>query len=76
MHEPYCLDPVLSSGKYDIVLYGHTHKVDCRKIGGTLLLNPGEVCGWSTGLPTVAIIDLDPLYGEVFTVFGDPVPLP
>ena len=32
--------------KADIVVTGHTHEVETRTEGGTLLLNPGECCGW------------------------------
>lgn len=41
-----------------LLIYGHTHKPDIQKIGNALLVNPGETGGWTTGRPTVAIIDL------------------
>lgn len=41
----------------DIVITGHTHEVVNRVDGGRLLLNPGECCGWVTGLCTVAVLD-------------------
>ncbi|MEM0047454.1 MAG: metallophosphoesterase [Ignisphaera sp.] len=49
------------TGKYDVVLYGHTHKVDVRQIGKTLILNPGEVCGYLTNRRTVAILNTETL---------------
>ncbi len=51
------VDSLAASRKYDAVLYGHTHKVDVRRIGNTLVLNPGEVCGCLTGKQTIAILD-------------------
>jgi len=45
------------SGRYNAVLYGHTHTVDNRIFGNTLLLNPGEVCGYLTGKSTIALLD-------------------
>lgn len=42
-----------------LLIYGHTHKVDIRKAGPCLVVNPGETGGWTTGKSTVAIIDLD-----------------
>ena len=47
------------SGDFDYVLYGHTHRVDNRRFGKTIVLNPGELCGYLTGRKTFAVIDLD-----------------
>ena len=63
MHEPYSLDAAIKSGLYDFVFYGHTHKVDIRKEGNVLVVNPGEYCGYLTGVATVAVVD--PLKREV-----------
>lgn len=51
------VDSIASSGNYDVVLYGHTHKVDTRFNNKTLILNPGEVCGYITGRRSVAVVD-------------------
>ena len=50
-------ETLASTGRYDAVLYGHTHRVDNRVVGGTLLLNPGEACGCLTGRRTAALLD-------------------
>ena len=55
------VDSLALSGRYDVVLYGHTHKVDVRRLGSTLVLNPGEACGCLTGKRTIAILDLETL---------------
>ncbi|NPA74516.1 MAG: metallophosphoesterase [Euryarchaeota archaeon] len=47
------------SGEYDFVLYGHTHIRDYRRIGKTVLLNPGEVCGYLFVKRSFAILDVD-----------------
>ncbi len=47
------------SGEYDFVLYGHTHIRDSRKIGETVLLNPGEACGYLYGKRSFAILDTE-----------------
>ncbi len=64
MHYPELAEPIAKSGEYDIVIYGHTHEIDVRN-KGTLLLNPGETGGWTTGKSTVAIVDLDSLEVEI-----------
>ena len=47
------------SGNYDYVLYGHTHRVDVKKVGNTIVMNPGEACGYLTGKRTFAFLDVD-----------------
>jgi len=44
-------------GKHGLVIFGHTHDAETRKIGTTILLNPGETGGWLTGKSTVALFD-------------------
>ena len=44
------------SGSFDIVVRGHTHRAEIRE-GQTLLINPGEVCGYLSGRQTVALLD-------------------
>lgn len=57
LHEPFGLEGLAAAGAWSLVVYGHTHQVDVRP-GPTLILNPGEVCGWLTGRPTAAVVDL------------------
>ena len=47
---------VSDSGYFDLIVYGHTHEVDVQK-GRTLIVNPGECCGWVKGRRTVALWD-------------------
>lgn len=58
MHEPKFIDSLVKSGGYDLVIYGHTHEIDLRE-GGTVVVNPGEACGWLTGRATVVILDTE-----------------
>jgi len=57
MHEPDNLDALVASGRFDAIIYGHTHEADIRE-GKTLVINPGEACGWLKGNRTIAIWDL------------------
>ena len=63
-HYPELAEPIAKSGRYDIVIYGHTHEVDIRR-QCSLLLNPGETGGWTTGRCTAAIVELDSLEAEI-----------
>ena len=47
------------SGRYDVVVYGHTHQKHVEWVGDTLLVNPGEACGYLTGESTFMVLDLD-----------------
>lgn len=55
------------SGKWDAVLYGHTHQPDYRYVQGRLILNPGEVAG-AFGDPTVALLDMETLRARIVRI--------
>lgn len=46
------------SGKFDVVVRGHTHRTQNEVIGGTLVVNPGEACGYLSGEATIAILEV------------------
>ncbi len=48
---------LVRSNLYDIVVVGHTHRYEIREEGRTILVNPGEVCGYLTGIKSVALLD-------------------
>ncbi len=64
LHEPFGLDGLVAAGTWSAIVYGHTHQVDYRP-GPTVVLNPGEVCGWVTGRPTAAVLDLETGEAEI-----------
>jgi len=43
---------------HTIVVHGCSHRQEMKTRGSTLLVNPGEACGWLYGAPTAAIIDI------------------
>ncbi len=57
MHEPFSLEPAVKSQLYDLVLFGHTHEIILKKEGKTLVINPGETCGYLTGKSTVVLFE-------------------
>ena len=62
------VEALAASGRYDAVLYGHTHEVDVRRIGSTLVLNPGEACGCLTGRKTIALLDTEAMEAEILEI--------
>jgi len=64
-HEEDLLNSLISSGVYDAVVCGHTHKAETYRKGGTTVINPGEVCGYLTGKSTYALLDTQTLKAEI-----------
>ena len=65
LHEHHIVNALADSGHYDVVVYGHTHEPDVRRVGKTLVVNPGEAGGWLYGKSTVALLDLDTVTAEI-----------
>lgn len=65
IHEHHIADALADSGHFDIVVYGHTHIADMRKLKNTLIVNPGEVSTYLYGKSTVAVVDLNRMEGEI-----------
>ena len=58
-HETELLNTIIDSESFDAVIHGHSHNMGIERKGKTLSINPGELCGYLTGKPTVAILDTD-----------------
>jgi len=58
------VDSLIESGAYDLIVRGHSHRAEILE-GETLVVNPGEVCGYLTGRQTVALIDLDRMHAQI-----------
>lgn len=48
-----------SIDEHQVVVHGFTHVSEMKSRGETLIVNPGEGCGWLHGAPTGAILDLE-----------------
>ena len=48
-----------SLAAHHYVVHGCVHQTEMKERGETLLINPGEACGWVYGSATAAILDLD-----------------
>ncbi|MCD4831905.1 MAG: metallophosphoesterase [Anaerohalosphaeraceae bacterium] len=67
-HKPGAINEVIESGKYDLVIYGHTHVLDIRKLGRTLVVNPGQTTDWFPKPPSVVIVETDDMSWKVKTL--------
>jgi len=59
------LRSLLSSSCYDVIIHGHVHEAKAYKKGKTLIINPGEVCGYLTGKPSIALLDTKTLDAKI-----------
>ncbi len=55
--EPDLLRSVLELESYDVVVSGHSHVAKTYRKGRTLVINPGEACGYLSGKPTISIFN-------------------
>jgi putative phosphoesterase len=55
--EESLLGSLRASGYFDLIVCGHTHRPVSERAGNTLVANPGEICGYLTGMSTVAVFD-------------------
>ena len=59
-----------SVAAHDVVIHGSTHQQEMKTRGETLIVNPGEACGWLYGTPSAAILDLDSRHVEFLSLTG------
>lgn len=51
------LKSLIDAECYDVVVHGHVHEAKAYRKGKKLIINPGEVCGYLTEKPSIAIWD-------------------
>jgi len=57
--EEELLRALIDSEGFDVVVHGHAHKAEVYRRGKTLIVNPGEVCGYLSGKSTFALLNTD-----------------
>jgi uncharacterized protein len=56
-HETELLNAIIDSGYFNALIHGHSHMRGIERRGKTLVINPGELCGYLTGKPSLALLD-------------------
>jgi len=59
--EEELLRSLINAESHDVIVHGHTHEAKTYRKGETLVINPGEVCGYLTEKPTIAILNTQTL---------------
>ena len=55
--EAELLNALVDSGHFNAVIHGHSHNKSIQQKGKTLVMNPGELCGYLTGKASFALLD-------------------
>ena len=55
--EEELLNALINCECFDAVVHGHVHTMGVLKKGKTLVVNPGEVCGYLSGKSTIGLLD-------------------
>lgn len=63
--EPELLFALIGSQHFNAIVHGHSHNKGIENRGKTLLINPGELCGYLTGKSTIAILDTEKNEAEI-----------
>ncbi len=63
--QPRLLEAIVKSKTYDIVICGHTHQPEITLDENTVIVNPGETCGYLTGVMSIAIIDTETMDAQI-----------
>jgi hypothetical protein len=65
-HFPLIAKSMARSGDFDAVFYGHNHLKNKERIGDCLVMNPGEIGAYKTGISSYAIYDTEENDAEIF----------
>jgi uncharacterized protein len=59
-----------SVSAHSVVVHGCSHRQELKSRADTLIVNPGEGCGWLHGTPSAAVLSLDTKKVEFLSLSG------
>jgi putative phosphoesterase len=59
---------LINTSAYDVVMHGHTHQAAVRRQNKTLIVNPGEVCGYLSEKATIGFLDTETMEVELVPI--------
>lgn len=62
------LESLIRTDGYDVVVHAHSHEAKILKRGKTMVINPGEVCGYLSGKSTMAFLDVPDLTAKIVEI--------
>jgi len=66
--EEELLRALINAEGHDVVVHAHTHEAKTYRKGETLVINPGEVCGYLSGKSTIAILNTETLEVKIIQI--------
>jgi len=66
--EEELLQSLINAESYDVIVHGHTHEAKTYRKGKTVVVNPGEVCGYLTGKSTIATLNTQTLDVKIISL--------
>lgn len=67
LHEPLEIE-MMKIAPYNLIVYGHTHSASIIENNNSLIVNPGECGGWTSGKSTIAIADLGEKKAKIINI--------
>ena len=66
--ETELLKAIIDGEYFNAVIHGHSHNKSIELRGKTLIINPGELCGYLTGKSTLAILNTDKQEAKIIEI--------
>jgi len=66
--ETELLNALINCESFDAIIHGHAHATGVSKKGKTLVVNPGEVCGYLSGKCTMALLDTEKRAAKIIEI--------
>jgi putative phosphoesterase len=63
--ETELLNVLIDTEYFNAIIHGHSHNWSIEQKGKTLVVNPGELCGYLTGKATLALINTEKNTAEI-----------
>lgn len=62
------LQALIRGDRFDAVIHGHTHRAAISTHGKTLVINPGEACGYLSDTPTIGMLDTGTMEASIIPI--------
>jgi len=62
------LASLIGTESYDVVVHAHSHEARIHRQGKTLVINPGEVCGYLSNKSTMGLLDTQDLDAKIVQI--------
>ncbi|UCE44483.1 MAG: metallophosphoesterase [Candidatus Bathyarchaeota archaeon] len=67
-HDEDLLHSLVDAKCYDVVVHGHTHESGTHRFEETIVINPGEICGYLTKKSSIALLETKTLNVDIITL--------